>query len=145
MERAKPLHPGEDAPLAVVEPRLDVEREDVPPAGGPDPERDRDRVVGFVGDRDRDAVHPELLGPRGGATVEPDGRLAGRQPLDLDVAPADAPDAEPEDLADRLLRRPAAGERLGPVADVALLGRGQDAPREARARSGPACRGSGRP
>ena len=43
---------------------------------------------------------PELLGARGGPPVEPHGRLAGRQPLDLDVAPADAPDAQPEDLAD---------------------------------------------
>jgi hypothetical protein len=54
--------------------------------------------------------------------VQAHGRLAGRQPLDLDVAPADSTDAEPEDLADGLLGRPAAGERLGPHPDVALLG-----------------------
>ena len=65
--------------------------------------------------------------------MEPDGGLAGRQPHDLDLPPADAADAEPEDLADRLLGRPATGHRLGPVAHVALLGVGQDAPREARA------------
>ena len=78
-------------------------------AGGPDPERDRDRVVGFVGDRDGDPLHPELLGPGRGAAVEPDRGLAGRHPLDLDVAPADAPDAEPEDLetASLAAQRPA--------------------------------------
>ena len=93
----------------------------------------------------RDPVHAELLGARRGPAVEADRRLAGRQPLDLDVAPADAADAEPEDLADGLLRGPAAGERLGPVADVALLARRQDALREPLpelARSPP---GSGRP
>jgi hypothetical protein len=41
--------------------------------------------------------------------VEPHRRLSGGQALDLDVAPADAPDAEPEHLRDRLLGRPAAG------------------------------------
>jgi hypothetical protein len=99
--------------------------------GSPDPERDRDRVVRLVGDRHRDPVHPELPGTRLGTTVEPDRGLAGRQPLDLDVAPADAPDAEPEDLADRLLGRPAAGHRLRPVAHVAPLRVGQDPPGEA--------------
>src|SRR4029077_19633292 len=103
------------------------------PAGGPDPERDRHRVVRFVADREGDPVHAELLGPGGGAAVEADRGLTRRQPLDLDLLPADAPDAEPEDLADGLLGCPAAGERLGPEADVALLGGGQDAPREALA------------
>src|SRR5829696_6831407 len=41
-QRSEPLHPGEEALLAVVEPLLDVEREDVPPAGRADAERDRD-------------------------------------------------------------------------------------------------------
>ena len=103
------------------------------PAARPDPERDRDRVIRFVADRERDPVHPELVGAGGGPAVQADGRLAGRQPLDLDVAPADPPDAEPEDLADGLLGRPAAGERLGPHPDVALLGGGQDALRESLA------------
>ena len=62
--------------------------------------------------------------------MEAHGRLAGRQPLDLDVAPADAPDAEAEHLRDGLLGGPAAGHRLGPAADVALLVRGEDALRE---------------
>ena len=84
----------------------------------PDAERDRHRVVGLVADRDRDAAHPELLGPGRGPAVQPHRGLAGRQALDLDVAPADAPDAEPEHLRDRLLGRPAAGHRLGPAADV---------------------------
>ena len=48
VQRAEPLHPGEEPPLAVVEPLLDVEREDVAAAGRPDAERDRDRVVGLV-------------------------------------------------------------------------------------------------
>ena len=91
---------------------------------GADPEGDRDRVVRLVADRDGDPAHAELLGARGGAAVEPDRRLAGRQALDLDLAPADAPDAEAEDLADRLLGGPAAGERLGPVADVGAAPRG---------------------
>ena len=127
---AQPLDPGQDPALAIVEPLLDVEREDVPAAGRPDAERDRDRVVGLVGDRDGDPLHPELLGPGRRPAVEADGGLAGRQPLDLDVAPADPADAETEDLGDRLLGGPAAGEGLRPVADVALFG----------ARSGPASR-----
>ena len=57
--------------------------------------------------------------------MKSDGGLAGRQPLDLDVAPADAADAEAEHLADRLLGRPAARERLGPIAHVAALRLGQ--------------------
>ena len=65
-------------------------------------------------------IGPLLHAPCGG----------GEQALDLDVPPADAPDAEPEDLADGLLRRPAAGERLGAAPDVAGLGRGEDAPGE---------------
>ena len=101
-------------------------------AGRPDPERDRHRVVRFVRDRDGDPLHPELFGASRGAAVEPDGGLPGRHPLDLDVAPADAADAEPEDLRDGLLGRPAAGHRLGPAADVALLRLGQHPPGEAR-------------
>src|SRR3954462_7302985 len=68
--------------------------------------------------------------PGGPPPVEAHGGLAGRQPFDLDIPPADPPDAEPEDLGDRLLGGPAAGERLGPRADVALLGGGQHASRE---------------
>ena len=98
---AQPPHAGEDAPLAVVEARLDVGREEEPAASRPDAERDRDRVVRLVADRDRDPVHAQLLGPGRGAAVEADRRLAGGQPLDLDVAPADAADAQPEDLATR--------------------------------------------
>ena len=60
------------------------------PPVGPDAEGDRDGVLGLVADRHRDPLHPELLRPGGRAAVEPDRRLAGRQPLDLDVAPADA-------------------------------------------------------
>ena len=121
---AQPLHPGEDPPLAIVEPLLDVGREEVSAAGRPDAERDRDRVVGFVGDRHRDPAHAELLGPRRGAAVEADGRLAGRQPLDLDVAPADAADAEPEDLATRP-PSPPSGRR------TSRAGRGRSAARPA--------------
>ncbi len=75
---------------------------------------------------------PELLGPSQGPAVEAHRRLAGGQPLDLDVAPADAPHAQAQDLADGLLGRPAAGHRLGPVAHVALFVRGQHPVGEAR-------------
>ena len=126
------LDPRQDAPFTLVEAVLDVGREDVPPAGHPHAERDGHRVVRFVGDRDGDPLHPELLGSRGGAPMQPDRRLAGRQPLDLDVAPADPPDAEAEDLGDRFLGRPPAGHRLGPAAHVALFRFGQDALRETR-------------
>ena len=129
---AQALQPGEDPPFALVEPGLDVEREDVAAAGGPDAERDRHRVVRFVGDGDRDPAHAELVGTGRRPAVQPDRRLAGRQPLDLDVAPADAAHAEPEDLRHRLLGGPATGHRLGAIADVAALGVGQHPAREAR-------------
>jgi hypothetical protein len=64
-EIAQPLDAGEDAPLAVVEPLLDVGREEIAPAGGPDAERHRDGVVRLVADRDGDPAHPELLGAGG--------------------------------------------------------------------------------
>ena len=128
---AQPLDAGEDAAFAIVEPILDVRREKVPAARRADAERHRHRIVGLVRDGDRDATHAELLGARRGTAVEAHAGLAGRQPLDLDVTPADAPDAEPEHLRDRLLGRPATGHRLRPASDVALLGRRQDPVREA--------------
>src|SRR6185503_264086 len=60
-EGPQALHPREDASLAVVQPLLDVDREDVAPAGRSDPEGDRDRVLGLMADRHRDALHPQLL------------------------------------------------------------------------------------
>jgi len=133
VELAEPLHPREEPSLAIVEARLDVEREDVAPGRRPDPESDRDRIVRLVADRERDQLHPELLGPRRRPAVEANGGLAGRKPLDLDVAPADAADPEAEDLRHGLLRRPAPGEGLRPHPDIALLGRGQDPLRESLA------------
>src|SRR6185295_4994586 len=115
-EVAQPLHPGEDPPFTIVETFLDVRREQEPPAGRADPEGDRDRVLGLVADRDRDAGHAQLLCTLRRAAVEPDRGLARREPLDLDLGPADATNPEAEDLAHRLLCRPAAGEVLGPVA-----------------------------
>src|SRR6185369_14246995 len=47
--RSQALDPGEDAPFALVEPLLDVGREDEPAAGHPDPERDGHCVLRFVG------------------------------------------------------------------------------------------------
>src|SRR6476646_7234689 len=129
----KPLDAGENPPPPLIETLLDVEREDVAPARRSDPERDRHRVVRLVADRHGDALHAELLGPVGGAAVESDGRLPGRQPLDLDVTPADPADAESEHLRDGLLGRPSAGHRLGPPADVASFRFGQDALGEALA------------
>src|SRR5574340_589397 len=125
-EGAETLHPGEQDTLAIVQPLLDVEREDIASAGRADAEGDRDGVVGLVRDRQRDMPHPELLGARRRAPVEADGRLACREAFDLDVAPADAAHAESEHLGDGLLRGPASGERLGPIPDVGTLGRGQD-------------------
>src|SRR5262245_15384667 len=132
VERVQALDPGQQSPLAVVEPLVDVDREDEATAGRPDAERDRNCVISLVGDRDGDPRHPELPRPPFRAAVEADCRLSRRQPLDLDLLPADAPHAQPEDLADGLLRGPAAGERLGPIADVAALRRRQDTLREAR-------------
>src|SRR6266516_2203657 len=81
-ERSKAFHPLEDPALALVEASLDVRREEEAPAGRADPERDRDGELRLVADRDRDAAHAQLLGPRGCPTVEAHGGLAGRQPLD---------------------------------------------------------------
>ena len=127
---AEPLHPGEQPSLPVVESLLDVEREDVPSTGAPDPEGDRDRVVGLVADRHRDPLHAELLRPGGRAAVEADRRLAGRQPLDLDVAPADAAHPQPQHLRHGFLRRPSTGEGLRSKTDIALFRRRQDPARE---------------
>ena len=133
---AQPLHAGEDPPLPVVEPLLDVGREDERPPVGPDAERDGHGVVVLVADRDGDPGHAQLLRPAGRAVVELDRRLAGGQPLDLDLPPADAPNPEAEDLADRLLGGPASGEGLRPVADVARSAVGQDPLRESRPEPG---------
>ena len=78
---------------------------------------------------------PSWLGPPGGTAVEAHGGLPGRQSLDLDVAPADAANAEAQHLGDRLLGSPAAGHRLGAAADVALLVGSQHALGEALAES----------
>src|SRR6266536_2812452 len=125
-ERPEAFHPLEDPALPVVEPGLDVGWEEEPSSGGADAEGDRDRELGLVADRDRHPAHAQLRRPGGGPAVEPDGGLAGWQSLDLNVAPADAPDAEAEDLADRLLGRPAPGHRLRPATDTPLLGGSQD-------------------
>src|SRR5439155_17463743 len=68
--RSESLETGEDPALAVVEPGLDVEREEIAPACGPDPEGDRHGVVRLVGDRDGDPAHAQLLGSRGCTPVE---------------------------------------------------------------------------
>src|SRR5258706_3067642 len=133
---AKSLQPGQDPALAVVETLLDVEREQVAAPGRANPEGDRHRVIGLVADGQRDASHAELAGRLLGPTVEDHGRLAGREPLDLDLLPADAAHPEPQHLAHCFLGRPAAGERLRPIADVTLLARGQNAAGEAGAELG---------
>src|SRR5918995_1972315 len=51
VQLAQPLEPGHELALAVVEPRLDVEREHVPAACGPDAERHRDGELRLVADR----------------------------------------------------------------------------------------------
>ena len=123
-------HPGQDLPLPVVQARLDVHGEHEGAALGPDAERDGHRVVALVADGHGDAAHAQLVGATQGAVVQPHRRLAGRQAHDLDLAPADPPDAQSEDLAHRLLGRPPAGQVLRPVAHVGSLGVGQDALRE---------------
>src|SRR5450756_2375813 len=90
VQDTEPFHAGENPPLSVVEARLDVGREHEPTARRSYAERDRDSVLVLVADRDRDALHPELLGARSRPPVEPDRRLARRQPLDLDLLPADS-------------------------------------------------------
>src|SRR3954452_14020460 len=85
LQRAHPLEPGEELPPRVVEPLVDVEREHVPAARGPDAERDGHGVLRLVRDRDRDAAHPELLGPPGGPAPQDDRGLARLQPLAPDV------------------------------------------------------------
>src|SRR4051812_10926728 len=72
VELAEVLEPAEDPSLAVVEPLLDVRREEESPARGPDTERNRDGVVRLVTDRDRDARHPELLTASLRAAVQAD-------------------------------------------------------------------------
>ena len=121
------LHSGQDASLAVIEALLDVQREEVPAAGRTDAERNGHCVVRLVADRDRDPLHAELAGPRGRPAVQADGRLSGWQPLDLDLTPADAADAEAQNLGHRLLGRPSPGHRFGPIPHVALLRRGENA------------------
>jgi hypothetical protein len=131
VQLAQTFHAREESPLAIVKPLLDVKREDVPPARRPDPEGDRDRVVRLVADGERDPLHAELFRARRGTAVQADRGLARRQPLDLDVAPADPADAEPEHLRDGFLGGPPTRERLGPETDVALFERCQDARGEA--------------
>ena len=126
---AAPCAPGSGVRARRDAPRCRRKQERA--AGGANPERDGHGVVALVADRDGDAAHAQLLGAPGGSSMELHGRRAGRQPQDLDLGPADATDAQAEDLRHGLLGRPAAGEVLGPVADVALLVLGQDALRKA--------------
>ena len=114
------------------EPRVDVEREDVPAARRPHAERDRHRVLGLVGDRDGDAAHAQLLGaaPRRGRGGTIDGWPVGSRSTSMSFQPTPRT-PEAQHLGHGLLGGPATGERLGAVADVALLGGGQDAVGEA--------------
>src|SRR6266545_2660604 len=134
-ERPQAFHPREEPALPVFEPGFDVGREQEPSPGGPHTEGDRNGELGLVADGDRHPAHAQLSGPGGGPAVEADGGLAGWQPLDLDVAPADPPNPKAQDLAHGLLGRPAAGHRLRAAADVPLLRGGQDPPDEAIAES----------
>ena len=77
---------------------------------------------------------------RAARVVQVDLRRAGAVRQDLDLAPPDAAHAEPEHLADRLLRRPAAGDALHAAAAVALLVLGQHAQPEAVREAGRARR-----
>src|SRR5450432_4098669 len=133
VEGPEAVQPGQDARLALIDPGLDIGREDVAPAERPDPEGNRHGVLRLVADRNGDAAHPELLGPGSSAVMEPDGGRAGGQAFDLDLLPADPPDAQAKDLADGLLGSPPAGHRLRAAADIAALSGGQDPVAEALA------------
>src|SRR4051812_31394191 len=61
LEGAKALHAREDRALAIVEAGVDVDREDIRPAQGADPERDGHGVLALVADGDRNAAHAQLL------------------------------------------------------------------------------------
>ena len=109
--------------------RVDVRREDVAAAGRADAEGDRQGVLALVGDGDRDrAPRPSWSARAAARPWRRDRRLAGRQSLDLDVAPADAAHAEAQHLADGLLGRPAA-RRTSPA------GRARSAPRPGSGRA----------
>src|ERR1700690_575524 len=103
---AKAVHPADQGRLALPQPILDVRREDVAAARGPDAEGDGEGVLTLVGDADRDPRQPQLVGPGSRPPAQEDGRLAGGQPLDPDIQPADPAHAEPEHLAHRFLGRP---------------------------------------
>ena len=130
LQLAKPAHAGEDLALAVVQPCLDVDREHERATEGADAEGDGDRVLLLVADGHRDALHAQLVGATESAIVELDRRLPRGQSHDLDLAPADSPDTQPEHLAHGLLGRPATGQVLRPVTDVGAFCIGQDPLRE---------------
>ena len=109
-------------------------------AGRPDAERHRDGELRLVADRHRDPAHAQLLGPLRRASVEDDIRLARRQALDLDVAPADAAHAQAQHLGDGLLGRPATREGLRALAHVALLAGREHPVREALPEALDGCR-----
>src|SRR5215207_1113477 len=84
VHRPEALHAGDDAAFAVVQPLLDVGREQEPSPGRSNAEGDRDRVLGLMADGDGDPAHPELLRALCGAAVEADVGLPRGQALDLD-------------------------------------------------------------
>ena len=77
-------------------------------------------------DRDGDLLQADAGRAGRGAVVEVDLRLPRRIREDLDISPPDPANAKPQDLAHRLLRRPATGDLLRPAAAVAILRGGQD-------------------
>src|SRR5260221_3002838 len=73
---------------------------------------------------------PERAAPLLGPAVQRDDRLAERRAPDLDLPPANAADAQAEDLRDGLLRRPPPGEMEDVAAAVRAFPLGVDAPEE---------------
>jgi hypothetical protein len=57
--------------------------------------------------------------------VEADCRCSSWQSLDLDISPADPANPEAQNLGNRFLGGPSAGQSLGSIADVGLFCRGQ--------------------
>src|SRR5437868_8433865 len=82
----------------------------------------RDRQIADVRDRHRErTLQSDRGSSRLGAPVQGHGRLTGARASDLDLAPADAPNPEPEDLRHGLFSGPSAGEMEDVRATVHLL------------------------
>jgi hypothetical protein len=108
LAQAAPTAPGSFRSRS-SRPRLDVEREDVPPPAVRIPKAIATAYSDSWVIETAMPAHPQLLGPAPRAAVERDGRLPGRQPLHLDVRQPMPADAQAQDLrtASLAAQRPA--------------------------------------